>query len=281
MTAAPDPQRARTRGATLAGLRDGAMVIVAYIPFGLALGAAMASTSVAPWLSIASSPIIFAGASQLVAVQLLDALAPLALVVITVAVVNARHLLYSASLASHWADWPRGLRLFGAFFLADPVYAMAIARYEGPGGGGAREERIAYYFGVSAACLVGWTGLTAAGILAGGFIPDWVPLELAVPLTFLILLLPLIKNSAGWVAAGVGGVAALIAQPLPLGTDILVGATAGLVAGGVVLARTQPAEPADASAAADEAAPEIAEVEAAVDEAIEATDAAEPGEGAS
>lgn len=237
MTAVPDPARSRVRAAVLAGMRGGAMVMVAYIPFGLALGGAMASTSVPAGLSIASSPIIFAGASQLVAVQLLDASAVLALVVATVAVVNARHLLYSASLAPHLADWPLGRRMSAAFFLADPVYALVIARYEGPDGGGARAERTGYFFGVAVTCLVGWTGLTAAGVLAGGAIPDWVPLELAIPLTFLILLLPLIKDSAGWVAAGVGGLAAVLAQPLPLGTDILVGAAAGLLAGGIVLVR--------------------------------------------
>lgn len=221
------------------------MVIVAYVPFGLALGVALASTRVDPITALLSSPIIFAGASQLVAVQLLDQGAGILLVVVAVAVVNARHLLYSASLQPHLADWPRGLRVGGAFFLADPVYALVIARFEAEGGG-ARRERIAYFVAVSGACLVGWTALTAAGIFLGGLVPGWIPLELAIPLTFLLLLLPLIKHRAGLVAAGVGGVAALLADPLPLGLGLLVGAAAGLVAGGIVLVRTERAEPADA-----------------------------------
>src|SRR5690606_5618117 len=126
----PLDDRARARSAALAGLRDGTMVIVAYVPFGLALGVALASTRVDPITALLSSPIIFAGASQLVAVQLLDQGAGILLVVVSVAVVNARHLLYSASLQPHLADWPRGVRMFGAFFLADPVYALVIARYE-------------------------------------------------------------------------------------------------------------------------------------------------------
>lgn len=230
----------------LAGLRDGIMVIVAYIPFGLALGVALASTRVDPITALLSSPIIFAGASQLVAVQLLDQGAGILLVVVSVAVVNARHLLYSASLQPHLADWPRGVRMFGAFFLADPVYALVIARYERPEGGGARRERLAYFFAVSGACLVGWSTLTAVGIFLGGLVPAWIPLELAIPLTFLLLVLPLIKNSAGLVAAGVGGFAALLADPLPLGLGLLVGAAAGLLAGGIVLVRTERTEPADA-----------------------------------
>lgn len=85
------------------------------------------------------------------------------------------------------------------------------------------------------------------GTFLGGLVPGWIPLELAIPLTFLLLLLlPLIKHRAGLVAAGVGGVAALLADPLPLGLGLLVGAAAGLVAGGIVLVRTERAEPADA-----------------------------------
>jgi predicted branched-subunit amino acid permease len=246
MTARDTSARDRVRNAVAAGIRDAVLVIVAYIPFGLALGLALASTRVDPLLALLSSPIIFAGASQLVAVQLLDAGAGIALVVATVAVVNARHLLYSAALVPYLADWSRGLRMFGSFFLADPVYALVIARYERPAGGGPRPERIAYFFAVGVSCLVGWTALTTAGIFLGGLIPAWIPLELAIPLTFLLLVLPLIKNSAGVVAAAVGGVVALAAAGLPLGLGLIAGAAAGLAAGGVVLARTDKPEVPDA-----------------------------------
>jgi len=239
---APPSDRDLGRAAALAGLRDGGLVVLGYIPFGLASGAAMAQTDVSPAVSIASGPVVFAGAAQLVAVQLLGSGAGVALVVLTVLVVNARHLLYSASLAPHLAGWTRGQRLAGAFLLADPTYALAIARFERPGGGGGRGEQLGYYFGASITCYLGWSALVAGGVLLGGLIPDWVPLELAVPLTFLLLLLPLVKDRAGLTAAVVGGLVALAAHPLPFGLGLLVGAAAGLVAGGLVLAR-QPEEP--------------------------------------
>jgi predicted branched-subunit amino acid permease len=229
-----------SRGATLAGARDAALVVLGYIPFGLAAGAAMAQTTVSPVLSIVSSPIIFAGASQLVAIQLLSSGAGIALVVFSVLIVNARHLLYSASLEPHWEDWSRGQRLAGAFLLADPVYALAISRFERPGGPGSKSEQLGYYFAAGITCLIGWTGLVTLGVLLGGFIPAWVPLELAIPLTFLLLALPLIKDRAGLVAASVGGFVALLAHPLPYGFGLMVGAVAGLIAGGIVLARTTP-----------------------------------------
>lgn len=225
----------RVRAARLAGLRGAGIIVASYIPFGIAAGAAMGATSVDPLISILSSPIIFAGAAQIAAVQLLHVGAALGLVVLTVAVINARHLLYSAALAPHLADWSLGQRLGAAFLLADPVYALAAARFDVEGGGGGDREKRAFYFAAGLTCLVGWTALLAIGVVAGGFIPEWVPFELAIPLTFLLLLLPLIKNSAGLVAAAVAGLVALLAHGLPLGVGLMVGAVAGVAAGVVVM----------------------------------------------
>ena len=208
---------------------------MSYIPFGIAAGAAMGATSINPIISILTSPIIFAGAAQIAAVQLLHVGAALGIVVLTVAVINARHLLYSAALAPHLADWTTPQRLGAAFLLADPVYALAAARYDTADAGGGMREKRAFYFGAGLTCLVGWTSLLAVGIVAGGFIPTWVPFELAIPLTFLLLTLPLIKDRAGLVAAAVAGAVALIAHSLPLGVGLMVGAVAGVVAGAVVL----------------------------------------------
>lgn len=228
--------------AVRAGIRDALLIVLGYIPFGLAAGAAMAQTGVSPALSILSSPIIFAGASQLVAIQLLGSGAGIALVVISVLVVNARHLLYSASMEPHLADWNRGQRLGAAFLLSDPVYALAISRFERDGGPGPKGAQLGYFFAAGLTCFFGWSLLVVLGVLLGGFIPAWVPLELAIPLTFLLLVLPLIKDRAGLVAATVAGAVATLASPLDLGLGLMVGAFAGLIAGGIVLARTTPPE---------------------------------------
>jgi predicted branched-subunit amino acid permease len=194
------------RSARRAALRAAGVIVASYIPFGIAAGAAMGATSVDPLVSILSSPIIFAGAAQIAAVQLLHIGAALGIVVLTVAVINARHLLYSAALGPHLAEWTLGQRMGAAFLLADPVYALAAARFDVP-----------------------------IGIVVGGFIPEWVPFELAIPLTFLLLTLPLIKNRAGLVAAAVAGIVALVAHALPLGIGLMVGAVVGVAAGVVVL----------------------------------------------
>ncbi len=218
----------------LEGATAGGQLIVAYIPFALALGAALASTGVHPVIAWLSSPLIFAGAAQIVTVQLIDAGAAAAVVVLTAFVVNARHILYSASIARYMREWNPRSRLLGAFFLADPVYALAITRFETTHPLEEQRQRIGYYFGVSLSGWLGWSVITGAGIALAGVLPDEVPLALAVPLTFLLLLLPMMKNRAAYTAAAVGGVVALAASALPLGMNILAGAAAGILAGGLV-----------------------------------------------
>ena len=145
-------------------------------------------------------------------------------------VVNARMLLYSAALAPYTAAWPGRWRWLGAYLLADPVYALAINRFQGPDGGTAR-DRWRYYLAVGLVLWTAWMMLTVAGVLLGGVLPTSLPLDLAAPLTFLLLLLPLLTSRAAYAAAATGGLVAVAASGLPLGLCLLAGAAAGIAAG--------------------------------------------------
>lgn len=213
------------------GARDTVPVIVAYVPFGLTIGAAMANAGVPPLVAWASSPLLFGGAGQLIAVQLLGAGAGSVVTVLAALVVNARFLLYSAALAPHVADWPRPRRWAAAYLLADPVYALTAARFAATGGGGSARERMAYYAGVGVTLWSAWLLLTGLGMLLAGVLPAGFRLDLAAPLTFLLLLLPMLATRASVVAAGAGGLAAAVTAWLPLGLNVLVGAAVGVAAG--------------------------------------------------
>jgi predicted branched-subunit amino acid permease len=217
-----------------AGVRDSIAVIVAYLPFGLALGATLAASGLNPLIAWASSPLLFGGAAQLLAVQLLDAGAGAAVVIAAALVVNARMLLYSASLAPHARAWPARWRWAGSYLLADPVYALALGRFGRPDGGGTARDRLAYYLATGATLFVAWQVLTGAGALLAGALPSSLGLELAAPLTFLLLLLPMLTGRAAHAAAATGAVVAVAASALPLGLGLLAGAAAGMLAGAVV-----------------------------------------------
>lgn len=198
-------------------------------PSALALGAAMAATSVDLATAWSSSALIFGGAAQLLAVQLLSSGAAAPAIVVAALVANSRHLLYSASLAPHTRGWSGRARGLAAYFMTDPVYALAIGRFESEHEGA--RARLAYYFAVALTCWVGWLSLTASGLLLADALPAGLPLELAAPLTFLLLTLPTLKNHATYAAAAVGGAVAVPASHLPLGVGLVLATAAGITAG--------------------------------------------------
>lgn len=217
--------------AMVAGGRDALPVVAGYIPFALALGATLAATDVGTLPAWASSWLIFGGAAQLVTVQLLGSGAAALPVIATALVINSRHLLYSASVSTYARDWPARWRLGGAYFLADPVYALAVSRYERDGDAASREHRFGYLMGVAVVLWSAWQVLVSLGMLVGQVLPADLPLELVTALTFLLLLLPTLRGRASHAAAAAGGVTSLLAAGLPLGLNMVVGAVAGVAAG--------------------------------------------------
>ncbi len=221
------------------GARDSVAVAVAYLPFGLALGATLGSSHLPALLAWLTSPLLVGGAAQLLAVQLLSAGASGVVVVLAALIVNARMLLYGAALAPHAAAWPARWRWLGAYLLADPVYALTAARFSRPDGGGCARHRLLYYLGVGGALWTAWLAMTGAGVLLGGVLPTSLHLELAAPLTFLLLLLPMLTNRATYGAAVTGGIVAVAASGLPLGLGLLVGAGAGIAVGATLAGRRE------------------------------------------
>jgi predicted branched-subunit amino acid permease len=219
------------RSAARDGLRDGISVVIGYIPFALALGAALGSSGVNPFTAWLSSPLMIAGAAQLVTVQMLGAGAGVAIAVTTALVVNARHVLYSARMASLVPHWGRGERLVAAYLLADPMFALASARFRVDAPPEVRSTFGSYFFAASWTCWAGWLLLTGSGVLLGDALTAALPLEVATALTFLLLLLPTLDNAGARAAAVVGGSVAVLATGVPLGLGVLVGTGAGVAAG--------------------------------------------------
>ena len=74
--------------------------------------------------------------------------------------------------------------------------------------------------------------------------PEDVPLEFAVPLVFLVLLIPALNSRPALVAAFVGGFGAVIAAELGVGSlSLMVGALAGIAAGAIADTRRAAALP--------------------------------------
>ena len=204
-------------------------LVIPGIPFGLVLGVAMSESLTNQWISWASSWIIFAGSAQFVAVELLDQGAGWLVVAVTVWVVNARHVMYSAALVGNYAGAPRWWRFLTSYVLIDQAFAMTHNQDQQL----SLSYRMSYLLGGGMAAWVLWQIWVTIGILAGDVVPDSWSLEFAIPLLFGTLMILAITNFPGAMAAGVGGVTAVLATDFPNGTGLLVGALFGVVAGGL------------------------------------------------
>jgi 4-azaleucine resistance transporter AzlC len=209
------------------GVRDVAPLLLGVAPFGLVAGIAAANAGLDLTQAVGMSVIVFAGASQLAALDLIGRDAPLSVVVLTAVVINLRMLMYSASIAPYFRTFAARVKAGLAYLLTDQAYALSIASYRAE----ASVDRVAYYLGVAVTLWVVWQLTTAAGVLLGTGVPDAWGLEFAVPLVFLALLVPAMEDGPTTVAGLVGGTVAVVGAGLPLNLGLLVGASVGIVAG--------------------------------------------------
>lgn len=209
------------------GVREVAPIAVSVFPYGLVVGSAAAASGFTVVQATGLSLLVNAGASQLAAIELLGEGAPFAVVVVTALVINARLVMYSASLAPHFQAEAVGWRAVVAFLTIDPVYALASIRFDGD----ASVHRRWYYLGLAAPLFPAWVASTAVGAVAGSVVPGWLPLSFAVPMVFLALVIPAVRDRPGAAAAGTGATVAVLGAGLPLNIGLLAGAVSGIAAG--------------------------------------------------
>ena len=212
----------------LAGVRAQAPLLLGVAPFGIAAGAYAVKSGLPPGLAQSMSAIIFGGASQFVATRLIAQSVPAAIIVLTVLLVNLRHMLYSAALAPHVEHLERRWRWPLAYLLTDEAYATAITRYRRGDAGGYGHW---FFLGGGLALWITWQICTAIGVFVGAAVPDSWSLDFALPLTFIALLVPALTSRPAIVAAAAAGGIAVLGYHWPYGTGLLSAAAAGMLAG--------------------------------------------------
>ena len=233
-TTATDAPRPQTPGrAFLHGLRDSLPFLLAVIPFGVVFGVVATEAGLSVAQTMGFSVGVFAGASQLAALQLMTEGAPVLIVMATALAVNLRLAMYSAALAPYLGPAPVWQRAVVAWLLVDQSYALAHARYElGPPL--SLPARFAFYMGSVSLVVPLWCVASYLGAVLGNRIPAGLPVEFAVPITFLAVIAPMLRTLAHVAAAltSVIGVLALAALPYNLG--LLVAALAAMAVGAQV-----------------------------------------------
>lgn len=211
-----------------AGVRAEVPLLIGVFPFGMIYGALALNAGLSKLASQMMSSIVFAGSSQFITTQLVRDAAPGFVIVLTIAVVNLRHMLYSASLAPHLAFLSTRWKILLSYLLTDEAYAPTIIRYEKDG-----VQPFSHWFllGAGFALWFTWQMSTALGIFLGAAIPDSWSLDFALPLTFIAMMVPVLKNRPAIAAALSAGAVALAAHSLPYGLGLIVAALVGIVIG--------------------------------------------------
>jgi len=215
----------------LAGVRAEFPLLVGVFPFGLIYGVLALDAGLSPAAALAMSSILFAGSAQFVAAQLVSQSAPGLVIVLTIAIVNLRHMLYSASIAPFIARLPARWKMLLAYLLTDEAYAATILHYEKTG---FTPTGHWFFFGAGLGLWTTWQLSSALGIFFGAMLPASWPIDFAVPLTFIAMVMPVLKDKPAVAAAISAAVVAVMAFALPFKLGLILAALVGILTGTVL-----------------------------------------------
>lgn len=214
----------------LAGVRGELPLLIGVVPFGMVYGVAAIRAGLSGAAAQAMSSIVFAGSAQFVTVALFGQSASLLLMVTTAAVLNLRHLFYSASVAPFTRKLPGLWKYLLAYLLTDEAYAVTILRYR-RGNEPAVDQRRWFFLGAGLTLWVAWQISTLIGIFFGLNLPPEWSLDFVLALTFIAMLVPMLKDRPNLLAALVSGVLALALAGLPYRLGLVIATLAGMLAG--------------------------------------------------
>ena len=199
------------------------------IPFGLVFGVLGIASGLTATQTILMSSIIFGGASQIVFAQLWSYGTSPIITGGSVAIINMRHIIYSANVSFYISSLPLRWRIVLGYLLTDEAFAVSFQEFE-------NKNRFAHYhlLGGGLTLWVFWQISTIAGVFLGANIPSYLNLEFAIPLTFIAIILPKLKSLAQICTAITASIIAIFSQELPYGLWIIVASISGMFIGGLI-----------------------------------------------
>lgn len=208
------------------GMRKSPPIVLSSAPFGLLFGALAIDNGFSVGEAVLMSATVYAGASQLVGLDLFGQKVAPWLIVLSIFAVNFRHVLYSAAVGRRVLHWLPTQRVFGFFFLVDPQYAEAERKAE-------KGEAVtfAWFMGMATPIYLFWVIEAWLGAAFGSLIPDTHALgfDFLLPIYFLGLVLSFRKRPLWLAIVSTSAVAAVIAyETIGSPWHVSVGAIAGI-----------------------------------------------------
>ncbi|GAA3084316.1 AzlC family ABC transporter permease [Streptosporangium carneum] len=204
------------KGEALQGALSVIPVIVGAVPFGLLFGALAQERGLDLTNSMLMSLLVNAGSAQMVGLGMLTSGAAWPLTVLTVLLVNLRHVFYSAALAQYVRPMPLVWRLVIAYGMIDAVYALAAKRFSQPLEG-EEDHRRWYVLSSSVIIYLAWNLSTLCGWFFGRSVSqlsDW-GLDFAVYATFIALVVSSFTSRRAMFIGLIAGAGGLLLHHLP------------------------------------------------------------------
>ncbi len=209
--------------------REMASVAPGMAAWGMMTGVAMVKSGMSVAEAVAMTLLVFAGSSQLAAMPLIAAGAPMAVILVTGFCVNLRFVVFSAHLRAYMMHLPLARRLFTGYLTTDLSYVLFTRRYpQASSDPETREAEQAYLAGGSVLNWVSWQTASLIGIALAHAVPMAWGLGFAGILALLGIGCSLATSRLRLVSAGVAGAAAVAAFALPFKLNIVVAIAAAV-----------------------------------------------------
>ncbi|MDF2699668.1 MAG: hypothetical protein K0Q49_1224 [Haloplasmataceae bacterium] len=174
----------------LKGIKAGIPIAIGYIPIAITFGLLAESYNIPNHISIMMSLLVFAGASQFVAINLIiSGVSPFE-IILTTFIVNFRHFLMSASLSQRLDKVSNKILPFLAVGVTDEAFSLSALE---------KKQKInpSYLLGLGLIGYAAWNIGTMIGLLLALSIPQIIQDSMGIALyaMFIGILVPNIKNS--------------------------------------------------------------------------------------
>ena len=202
----------------LKGFYDVSPLLLPVVPFGIIFGAIGIELGFGPYITYATSIIIFSGASQIVFFQLLSNGASSIIAITSSSVVSTRHLLYGAVVAQYLSKLSLMWKIFLSYLLTDQAFAVSQDFFKK----NSNDDYKHYHLlGAGLTLWIVWQLTTVIGILLGSIVPEELGLSFTIPLTFLALLINYFRKIDHLIVIFVSGLSSILFYDAPLKSYII------------------------------------------------------------
>ena len=200
------------------GALDVLPLLIPVVPFGIIFGAIGIELGFGPYITYATSIVIFSGASQIVFLQLLSAGASSLVAITSSSVVSTRHLLYGAVVSQYLNHLSIYWKLVISYLLTDQAFAVSNEYFRKN-----TKNKFKHYhlIGSGLTLWLIWQITTILGIILGSIVPDELGLTFTIPLTFLALLVNYLRRLDHLVVIIISGISSVVLFEAPFKSYII------------------------------------------------------------